>query len=146
MNKTVNINLAGIFFHIDEDAFLKLKNYLDAIKHSFTDSQGRDEIIQDIEARIAELFAEKRETDKQVIGMREVDAVIEIMGQPEDYKVDDDIFEDEETSHSSYSNTKHTEAKTEKRNKKLYRDPDNSYISGVSSGLGHYFSIDPVWV
>lgn len=146
MNKTVNINLAGIFFHIDEDAFLKLKNYLDAIKHSFTDSQGRDEIIQDIETRIAELFAEKRETDKQVIGMREVDAVIEIMGQPEDYKVDDDIFEDEETSHSSYSNTKHTEAKTEKRNKKLYRDPDNSYISGVSSGLGHYFSIDPVWV
>lgn len=146
MNKTVNINLAGIFFHIDEDAFLKLKNYLDAIKHSFTDSQGREEIIQDIEARIAELFAEKRETDKQVIGMREVDAVIEIMGQPEDYKVDDDIFEDEETSHSSYSNTKHTEAKTEKRNKKLYRDPDNSYISGVSSGLGHYFSIDPVWV
>jgi len=146
MNKTVNINLAGIFFHIDEDAFLKLKNYLDAIKHSFTDSQGRDEIIQDIEARIAELFAEKRETDKQVIGMREVDAVIEIMGQPEDYKVDDDIFEDEETTHSSYSNTKHTEAKTEKRNKKLYRDPDNSYISGVSSGLGHYFSIDPVWV
>ena len=146
MNKTVNINLAGIFFHIDEDAFLKLKNYLDAIKQSFTDSQGRDEIIQDIEARIAELFAEKRETDKQVIGKKEVDAVIEIMGQPEDYKVDDDIFEDEETSHSSYTNSKQAEAKTEKRNKKLYRDPDNSYISGVSSGLGHYFSIDPVWV
>ncbi|HIB37207.1 PspC domain-containing protein [Mesonia sp.] len=146
MNKTVNINLAGIFFHIDEDAFLKLKNYLDAIKHSFTDSQGRDEIIQDIEARIAELFAEKRETDKQVIGMREVDAVIEIMGQPEDYKVDDDIFEDEEASQSSHTHNKHTEAKTEKRNKKLYRDPDNSYISGVSSGLGHYFNIDPVWV
>jgi len=45
MNKTVNINLAGIFFHIDEDAYLKLQRYLEAIKRSFTDSQGRSEII-----------------------------------------------------------------------------------------------------
>ena len=57
MNKTVNINLAGIFFHIDEDAYIKLQRYLEAIKRSFTDSQGRSEIIADIEARIAELFA-----------------------------------------------------------------------------------------
>ena len=53
MNKTVNINLAGIFFHIDEDAYLKLQRYLDAIKRSFTDSQGRNEIISDIEAAFA---------------------------------------------------------------------------------------------
>ena len=51
MNKTVNINLAGTFFHIDEDAYLKLQRYLEAIKRSFTDSQGRSEIISDIEAR-----------------------------------------------------------------------------------------------
>ncbi|MBW2960613.1 PspC domain-containing protein [Mesonia aestuariivivens] len=144
MNKTVNINLAGIFFHIDEDAFLKLKNYLDAIKQSFTDSQGRTEIIQDIEARIAELFTEKRKTDQQVIGIIQVEEVIAIMGQPEDYKVDDDIFEDEETNYS-YEHTK-TNSKTDKKNKKLYRDTDNSYVAGVSSGLSHYFSIDPVWV
>jgi len=139
MNKTVNINLAGVFFHIDEDAFLKLNNYLNAIKKSFTDAQGREEIIQDIEARIAELFSEKMKSDKQVISIIEVDAIIEIMGQPEDYMVDDDIFEDEEPK-TNQSHTNYT------KSKKLYRDRDNSYIAGVSSGLGHYLHIDTIWI
>ena len=95
MNKTVNINLAGTFFHIDEDAYLKLQRYLEAIKRSFTDSQGRNEIIADIEARIAELFNERVENDKQVVSIKEVEEVITIMGQPEDYMVDEEIFEDE---------------------------------------------------
>ena len=73
MNKTVNINLAGIFFHIDEDAYLKLSRYLEAIKRSFTDSQGRSEIISDIEARIAELFSERIQNDKQVVGVKLVE-------------------------------------------------------------------------
>ena len=102
MNKTVNINLAGIFFHIDEDAYLKLQRYLEAIKRSFTDSQGRSEIIADIEARISELFSERVKHDKQVISVKEVDDVISIMGQPEDYLVDDEIFEDE-PQHKAYS-------------------------------------------
>ena len=76
MNKTVNINLAGIFFHIDEDAYLKLSRYLEAIKRSFTDSQGREEIISDIEARISELFTERMKTERQVIGNKEVEEVI----------------------------------------------------------------------
>jgi len=135
MNKTVNINLAGIFFHIDEDAYLKLQRYLEAIKRSFTDSQGRSEIISDIEARISELFSERVKHDKQVIGMKEVDEVITIMGQPEDYLVDDEIFEDEPKSFTPRSSTK-----------KLFRDTDNSYIGGVSSGLGHYLGIDVVWI
>ncbi|MEM5564353.1 PspC domain-containing protein [Psychroserpens sp. AS72] len=139
MNKTVNINLAGIFFHIDEDAYLKLQRYLEAIKRSFTDSQGRSEIISDIEARIAELFTERVQNERQVIGNKEVDEVITIMGQPEDYLVDDEIFEDEpqHKTHTSNRNTK---------SKKLFRDTDNSYVGGVSSGLGHYFGIDALWV
>src|SRR5690606_9046286 len=136
MNKTVNINLAGIFFHIDEDAYSKLQRYLEAIKRSFTDSQGRSEIISDIEARIAELFSERVKHDKQVIGNKEVDEVITIMGQPEDYLVDDEIFEDEPTQASKKSSS----------SKKLFRDKDNSYIAGVASGLGHYLGIDAVWV
>ncbi|WP_299547065.1 PspC domain-containing protein [Seonamhaeicola sp.] len=138
MNKTVNINLAGIFFHIDEDAYLKLQRYLEAIKRSFTDSQGRSEIIADIEARIAELFNERVQNDKQVIRIKEVDEVITIMGQPEDYLVDDEIFEDEPQT----SSTKRTHAPS----KKLFRDTENSYVGGVSSGLGHYFGIDAIWV
>lgn len=138
MNKTVNINLAGIFFHIDEDAYLKLQRYLEAIKRSFTDSQGRSEIIADIEARIAELFNERVKNDKQVIRINEVDEVISIMGQPEDYLVDDEIFEDEpQTAYRSKSSS---------ASKKLFRDTDNSYIGGVSSGLSHYFGIDTIWI
>ena len=139
MNKTVNINLAGIFFHIDEDAYLKLQRYLEAIKRSFTDSQGRSEIIADIEARIAELFSERIENHKQVIGVSQVDEIISIMGQPEDYLVDDEIFEDE--PQSSYQKTNHT-----RTSKRLYRDTENSYVGGVSSGLAHYFGIDAIWI
>ncbi|PWH83266.1 hypothetical protein DIS18_01560 [Algibacter marinivivus] len=140
MNKTVNINLAGIFFHIDEDAYLKLQRYLEAIKRSFTDSQGRSEIIADIEARIAELFSERVQNDKQVIRIKEVDEVISIMGQPEDYLVDDEIFEDEPKT--SYRSSKSSSSSS----RKLFRDTDNSYIGGVSSGLGHYFGIDTIWI
>ncbi|WP_298534454.1 PspC domain-containing protein [uncultured Algibacter sp.] len=137
MNKTVNINLAGIFFHIDEDAYLKLQRYLEAIKRSFTDSQGRSEIIADIEARIAELFSERVQNEKQVIRIKEVDEVISVMGQPEDYLVDDEIFEDEPQPAYKAKSTP---------SKKLFRDTENSYISGVSSGLGHYFGIDAIWI
>lgn len=135
MNKTVNINLAGIFFHIDEDAYLKLQKYLNAIKRSFTDSQGRDEIITDIEARIAELFTENLQSDRQVVSSKLVDQIIGIMGQPEDYLVDEEIFEDETQPQQ-----------TSRTQKKLYRDTDNSYIGGVSSGLSHYLSIEAIWL
>ena len=137
MNKTVNINLAGIFFHIDEDAYLKLQRYLEAIKRSFTDSQGRAEIISDIEARIAELFNDRIQNNKEVIRIKEVDEIISIMGQPEDYLVDDEIFEDEpQTSYKRKTSP----------SKKLFRDTDNSYVGGVSSGLAHYFGIDAIWI
>ena len=138
MKKTVNVNLAGTFFHIDEDAFGKLSRYLDAIKRSLSDPQGSDEIIRDIEARIAELFSEKISTSSQVISTKELDEVITVMGQPEDYMVDEEIFED----------APHTASK--RRNyssyKQLFRDIDNKFISGVSSGLGHYLGIDAIWV
>ena len=137
MNKTVNIKLAGVFFHIDEDAYLKLSRYLEAIKRSFTDSQGRSEIISDIEARIAELFSERIQNEKQVVGIKLVDEVITIMGQPEDYLVDDEIFEDEPQPRQSYSS---------RTTKKLFRDTDNSYIGGVATGLSHYFGIDAIWM
>lgn len=135
MNKTININLAGIFFHIDEDAYLKLQRYLDAVKSSFANTSGADEINADIEARIAELFTERMKSDRQVISVREVEEVIAIMGQPEDYMVDEELFEEANTSGGRKT-----------RSKKLYRDPDNSYVGGVSSGLGHYLGIDAIWL
>lgn len=135
MNKTININLAGLSFFIDEDAYIKLNRYLETIKRSFTNSQGRDEIIADIEARIAELFAERMVNERHVINTENVNEVIAIMGQPEDYAVDEEIFEDEPYTQRKSRGTK-----------QLLRDPDNKYIAGVSSGLSYYLGIDPVWI
>lgn len=136
MNKTVNINLGGMFFHIDEDAFQKLSRYFEAIKRSLTNSNGQDEIIKDIEMRIAELFTEKHSAGKQVISIRELDEVIAVMGQPEDYRLDNEENEQPRTSYT-YQN---------KSIRKLYRDKDGGMIGGVLAGLGHYFGIDKVWI
>ena len=137
MNKTVNINLANTLFHIDDDAYNRLRRYLESIKRSFAGTAGSDEIIADIEARIAELFLEKMENERQVITQKEVDAVIKVMGQPEDYMVDEDIFEDEPKKASTHDAPKA---------KKLYRDIDQKYIGGVCSGLEHYLGFDALWI
>lgn len=142
MNKTVTINLAGVFFHIDEDAYGKLQRYLAAIKRSFEGMQGEDEIIADIEARISELFSERVKHERQVISIKELDEVIAIMGQPEDYRVDDDMFEDSASSTSS----KKPKQAARIAQRRFYRDTDNAYIGGVSSGMAHYLGIDPLWV
>ena len=134
MNKTVNINLGGMFFHIDEEAYQKLTRYFDAIKRSLTNSSGQDEIIKDIEMRVSELLTEKQKTDKHVVSLKDVDEVITIMGQPEDYRIDN-----EETA-------KTTPNYAFPKTKKLYRDTENGMIGGVLAGLGHYFGIDKVWL
>jgi phage shock protein PspC (stress-responsive transcriptional regulator) len=136
MNKTTSINLGGYFFHIDEDAFKKLSNYFDAVRRSLS-PDGREEIIKDIESRISEIFTEKLGTTKQVIGLKEVDDVIAIMGQPEDYKIE------EETPKGNYYSSYSTSGSS---TKKLYRDKENSLLGGVMSGLGHYFGVDPLWL
>ena len=135
MNKTVNINIGGMIFHIDEDAFQKLTRYFEAIKRSLSNSSGQDEIMKDIEMRVAELLIEKQKSDKHVINNKDVDEVITVMGQPEDYKIDDD--QEEKASEPFYPYTK---------SKKLYRDKDRGTIAGVCTGLGHYFGIDAVWL
>jgi phage shock protein PspC (stress-responsive transcriptional regulator) len=135
MNKTVNINLGGMFFHIDEDAYQKLTRYFDAIKRSLSNSSGQDEIIKDIEMRVSELLNEKQKSDKHVVGLKDVDEVIAVMGQPEDY-----IIEEDNQPHQSFS------GHSTRKSKKLYRDKDKGLIGGVSAGLGHYFGIDVVWI
>lgn len=136
MNKTVNINLGGMFFHIDEDAYQKLNRYFEAVKRSLSNSTGKDEIMKDIEMRIAELLTEKNRGDKQVVGLKDVEEVIVVMGQPEDYRIDDEGAP--ETSYAYNSDAK--------RKKKLYRDKDKGMIGGVLAGFGHYLGIDALWL
>lgn len=133
MNKTVNMNLGGFFFHIDEDAYQKLNRYFDAIRNSLS-ADGRDEIMNDIESRISELFSEKLANNKQVLSLSDVDDVIAIMGQPEDFKIE----EEPNTTSTNYSQSG--------RSKKLYRDKETGMIAGVCSGLGHYFGVEVVWI
>jgi phage shock protein PspC (stress-responsive transcriptional regulator) len=124
---------------MDEEAYNKMRRYLEAIKRSFVNTPGSDEIQADIEARIAELFYEKLENERQVITQKEVDEVIAVMGQPEDYMIDEDIFDDEPKAKS-------TSAKPAGRVKKLYRDIEHKYIGGVCSGLEHYLGFDALWI
>ncbi len=136
MNKTININLGGIFFHIDEVAYQKLKRYLDAVRRSLSDDpKGRDEIITDIESRIGELLSDKVKDVRQVINEQDIDDIIEVMGKPEDYMVDDEIFSDD--SYENYGS---------KRHKKLYRDGGDKFLGGVSSGMAHYLNVDVIWI
>ncbi|MEC4003964.1 PspC domain-containing protein [Flavobacterium sp. SUN052] len=135
MNKTVNINIGGLFFHIDEDAFQKLSRYFDAIKRSLSNSSGKDEIMKDIEMRVAELFTERQKSDKHVINTKDVDEVVTVMGQPEDYRIDDDASESTATNFNSKNKLK-----------KLYRDKERGSIAGVCTGLGYYFGIDATWI
>ena len=135
MNKTININLGGIFFHIDEIAYQKLKLYLDAIRRSLSDDpQGRDEILNDIELRIGELLSERITNDRMVINDSDIDEITKIMGRPEDYSVDEELFEDEPKYRTSTSS------------KKLFRDSDDKFLGGVCSGLAHYFGMDVIWM
>ncbi|PHQ57347.1 MAG: transcriptional regulator [Lutibacter sp.] len=135
MNKTININLGGIFFHIDEVAYQKLRLYLDAIRRSLSnDPQGRDEILNDIEHRIGELLSERVKDQRQVVNENDIDEITKIMGKPEDYLVDEEIFEDEPKFRSRASH------------KKLFRDTDDKFLGGVCSGLAHYLGIDIIWM
>ena len=144
MNKTININLAGIIFHVDEDAYQHFNDYLNAVRKQFRNAEERAEIIADIEARIAELLQQKLNDTKQVINRADIDEIIGIMGSPEDYAVEED-----ETSTSSTAGTGSTSGKTGTEYtgpKRLFRNPDDKIIGGVSSGLAAYFGIDPIWI
>ena len=141
MNKTVSVNISGFIFNIEETAFEKLNRYLNTIRGYFSESTGAEEIIEDIEARIAELFQEKISDNYQVIKLKDVNEVIEVMGQPEEY-IDNDLNEEEE------SGRRYSESTSSARNKyrKIYRDPDDKVLGGVCSGIGYYFGIDPIWI
>ncbi|MBC8314060.1 MAG: PspC domain-containing protein [Bacteroidales bacterium] len=132
MKKTVNINVNGIIFHIDEDAYTKLNSYLNSLKKHFQTVKGSSDIIDDIEARIAELLQEKLSGTKQVISIQDVDEVIEVMGQPSQ-------FEEEGTAEEQAP-----EAGPTKTTKRFYRDPDEKVVAGVCSGIGSYLHWDPV--
>lgn len=132
MKKTQSINIRGIIIIFDEDAFQRLNSYLDEINKYFKTKKGYEDIINDIETRIAELLQQKLNDKKQVITIEDVEEVIAIMGHPSDFDMDTE--EDATKSPDTY-----------RRRRRLFRDMDHRLIGGVCAGLGAYFNTDMVW-
>ena len=131
MKKTYTINLSGKIFHIDEDALEKLQEYINTLKTYYTQEEDGNEIMDDIENRIGELFTENLKGQfREVITLDDVDQAIATMGTP-----DDIIDEDEQPRKSA-----------PKQAKKLYRNPDNKVLGGVAGGLAAYWGISPLLI
>jgi phage shock protein PspC (stress-responsive transcriptional regulator) len=137
MKKTIKISLQGMVFFIDEDAYPELKQYLSDIGNRFASGEEREEILQDIETRIAEIFTDRLAGKREVVSAADVSAMIGLLGRPED------IFDREE--HEETAAAGGSSHETAPGRKALFRDPDNAVLGGVCGGLGAYFNVDPVW-
>ncbi len=138
MKTTVNININRTAFIIDEDAHIKLKNYLSTIEGHFKASEGRNEIMEDIEARISELLHGRINSSSQVVTLTDVDYIIDTMGKPEEYSDGETYDETEKNNQQANTGSGFS--------KKIYRDTDQRFLGGVCAGIGHYFSVDKVWI
>lgn len=135
MDKTKNISLGGFSFLIEENAYTALSQYLAEVRQHLQHNSDRDEIIFDVEQRMAELLKD-RTANREVIIHQDVLYLIEVLGKPEQY------VEDEEADKATNAAPEAT-AKAFSANKPLYRDIDDCKIGGVLSGMAHYFNISP---
>ena len=151
MKKTISINISGIIFHIEEDGYEKLKSYLSGIGRYFATYEDSQEIIADIEARIAEIFLAKVNAGKQVITVEDVDTLIVTMGNTSDFEA----VEEEESlySRSRYAGRSGGATATATlpppvitAPRKLFRDLNRKLVGGVASGVANYFRVDPLWI
>ena len=138
MNKVFNINLGGYPFTIDDDAYAHLDNYLETIHAHFRASEGYEEITNDIESRMAELFNESM-TGREIVELKDVKNAIVIMGTPEDFGA-------EPINEAPHSRRKSADIGI-KTGKRLFRNPEDEVVAGVCSGIAAYFGIqDPLWI
>jgi phage shock protein PspC (stress-responsive transcriptional regulator) len=137
MNKTISVNIGGFVFHIEEQAYAELRQYLETISNGIPINEGRHEIMSDIESRIAEIFKEALQASKkEVVVAADVKSAINTMGRPEEIT---DPFQPQSEA-SSDANT----GSFSRPYKMLYRDGDERILGGVCSGLGHYFGVNPI--
>ena len=143
MKKNISINISGIIFHIEEDGYDQLKEYLESINRYFSTFEDSLEIIADIETRIAEIFLSKLKDGKQVIALEDVETLIATMGSIKDFQAAEED--------SSFIDSKdESEEKDDQGepifSKKLYRDNNRKLVAGVLSGIAFYFNVDPLWM
>ena len=141
MKKIININLSGRVTPIEDSAYEKLQGYIESLRRYFAKEEGRDEIINDIESRIAELMNEKVRKGASAINDADVEEIISSMGRVEDF---DEPADDTYTAVSGDTTT--TQAATEPRRSRLYRDSSDKLLGGVCSGIANAINIDPAIV
>jgi len=140
MKKNISINISGIIFHIEEDGYETLRNYLDSINRYFSTYEDSNEIVSDIENRIAEIFLSKLTDGKQIINVEDVDGLVSTMGSIQDFEAI------EEPPAQKPREKQQATSATGEEPKKLYRDNKRKVVGGVASGLANYFGIDPLWI
>jgi len=133
MKKTLTINISGVIFHIDEDAYISLNQYLELLHRRFSAMEGSREILEDIESRIAEILQARISEARQVITITDIEEIRRVMGEPAEI-AGEEVEPEVEPETSG------------KGPKRFYRDPGNKVIAGVCSGIAAWFHIDPVWV
>ena len=141
MKKIININLSGRVIPIEDSAYEKLQAYIESLRRYFSHEEGRDEIINDIESRIAELMNEKIRKGASSVTDADIDEIIASMGRPEDFDAD----AADTTEASQREQQQYTYAET-KAKKKLYRDSSDKFVGGVCSGIAAYLNVDPAIV
>ncbi|MDQ2753138.1 MAG: PspC domain-containing protein, partial [Bacteroidota bacterium] len=141
MKKVININFQGRVIPIEETAYEILKQYVDSLRRYFINEEGREEIINDIESRIAELFGETLKKGGICITDEDVNAVINSIGRPEDFDGDEEKVKSRVYEESG-NNKNYTYTKAER----FYRSENDKIIAGVCGGLAAYFGIDPIIV
>jgi phage shock protein PspC (stress-responsive transcriptional regulator) len=151
MKKTISINISGILFHIEEDGYESLRKYLDEINIHFSSYSDNQEIISDIENRIAEIFLSNLKNNKQVITAENVEKLIEKMGTIADFVAIEDgksesniDLDSEEKEEDPYKYVTPPNAEPGGY-KKLVRLENKKILGGVCAGFAKYFAIDPLW-
>ncbi len=142
MKQVININFQGRVVPIEVSAFELLKNYTESLNRHFANEEGKEEIINDIESRIGELFQQRITKGATCITDDDVNAIIKSMGRPEEFEAMDDT--QKASADSSSSEQQSTGSTTATGNKRLFRNENDKVLGGVCSGLANYFNIDVV--
>lgn len=144
MKKIININLSGRVIPIEDSAYESLQRYIDSLRRYFANEEGRDEIINDIESRVAELMDDKVRKGSHAITDADMSEIISSMGRVEDFEAADAA---EPTTASEQTSGGYTYNKSERRFRgRLHRDASDKMIGGVCAGIANYMNVDPAIV
>ena len=149
MNKVININFQGRILPIEEMAYENLKQYIESLRTYFEQEEGKDEIINDIECRVAELCEDRLKKGAVCITEQDIDLIITSIGRPADFEAQDGFEANTTTNTTNNTGTNQAQSNTQNAGeptyqKRLYRDEQNKVLGGVCAGIANYLNLDPI--